>query len=182
MRRELSVPFDVRGQRGLINVRVLPNDDPWASGHQLVVPDLDAEAYRGFPICTATLRYHGQGINAIMGWVQLITREFDGDVSVDALPMLAEAGPLYAYGHLPTFFDAPANPGHPDGEWRADTFLVIAPDVIHTRALEPVAAFSWGYRITGGYPDVLDPVRRDASDWSGHRTVLATSYPDWSFL
>ena len=51
----------------------------------LVVPDLDAEAYRGFPICTATLRYHGQGINAIMGWVQLITREFDGDVAVDAL-------------------------------------------------------------------------------------------------
>ena len=180
MRRELSVPFEVRGQRGLINIRVLPNDDPWASGHQLVVPDLDAESFRGFPICTATLRYHGQGINAVMGWVQLVTH--NSTVTVGTLPFLADAGPLYAYGHLPTFFDAPANPDHPDGEWRADTFLVIAPDVIHSRVLEPVAAFSWGYRLTAGFPDVLDPVRRDATDWSGHRDVLATRYPTWTFV
>ena len=185
MRRELSVPFEVRGQRGLINIRVLANDDPWASGHQLVVPDLDAEAFRGFPICTATLRYHGQGINAIMGWVQVVTRTESAArstvVSVDTLPFLAEAGPLYAYGHLPTFFDAPANPDHPDGEWRADTFLVIAPDVMHTRVLEPVAAFSWGYRLTGGYPDTLDPARRDPG-WPEYKAVLAGTYPDWTFL
>lgn len=180
MRRELSVPFEVRGQRGLVNVRVVANDDPWASGHQLLVPDLVAESFRGFPICTATLRYHGQGINAIMGWVQLATRDFDGLVSVDALPFHAEASPLFSYGHLPTFFDAPANPDHPDGVWRADTFLVIAPDVIRTRSLVPVAAFTWGYRLSGGYPDPLDPVRRDA-DWSDHRGVLQKSYPDWIF-
>jgi len=181
MRRELSVPFEVRGQRGLINIRVLPNEDPWASGHQLVVPDLHVESFRGFPICTATLRYHGQGINAIMGWVQVVTREFDRDVSVDVLPFLAEAGPLYAYGHLPTFFDAPANPDHPDGEWRADTFLVIAPDVMHSRTLEPVAAFTWGYRISSGVPDVLDPARASATDWAGHRPTLSTAYPTWTF-
>ena len=180
MRRELSVPFEVRGHRGLINIRVLANDDPWASGHQLVVPDLDAEAFRGFPICTAALRYHGQGLNAVMGWVQVIRRSFDGEALVDTLPLLADGGPLYAYGYLPTFFDAPANPGDPDGVWHADTFLVIVPDVIHTRVLEPVAAFTWGYRLVGGYADPLDPARRSA-DWSDHRAVLTTAYPDWGF-
>jgi hypothetical protein len=181
MRRELSVPFEVRGQRGLVNIRVLANDDPWASGHQLVAPDFDPEAFRNFPICTATLRYHGQGLNAIMGWVQLVTRSFDGNVSVDALPLTGDTSPLYAYGFLPPFFDAPANPDHPDGVWRADTFLVIVPDVIRTRVLEPVAAFTWGYRLTNGYADPLDPARRSA-DWSDHRAVLARSYPHWKFL
>lgn len=181
MRRELSVPFEVRGQRGLINIRVLANDDPYASGHELVVPGLDAEAFRGFPICTATLRYHGQGLNAVMGWVQVVTRSFDRNVSVDTLPFLADAGPLYAYGFLPTFFDAPANPGQPDGVWRADTFLVVTSDVIHTRTLEPIAAFTWGYRITGGYADPVDPARRSA-DWTDHRAVLTKRYPDWTYL
>ncbi|WBQ03254.1 hypothetical protein [Kribbella sp. CA-293567] len=180
MRRELSVPFEVRGHRGLVNIRVLANDDPWASGHQLVAADLDAEAYRNFPICTATLRYHGQGLNAVMGWVQLVTRSFDGDVSVDVLPFAAEASPLYAYGFLPAFFDAPANPDHPDGVWRADTFLVVVPDVIRSRVLEPIAAFTWGYRLHGGYADPLDPARRPA-DWTDHRAVLSASYPDWIF-
>lgn len=185
MRRELSVPFEVRGQRGLINVRVLANDDPWASGHQLVMPGVNAESLRGFPICTATLRYHGQGINAIMGWVQVITRTEvatgRSTTTVATLPFLADAGPLYAYGHLPTFFDAPAHPEHPDGDWRADTFLVVAPDVIHTRALEPVAAFTWGYRLRGGYADPTDPERR-AGDWADKRATLAAAYPYWKFL
>ncbi|GAA0944318.1 hypothetical protein GCM10009554_38400 [Kribbella koreensis] len=179
MRRELSVPFEVRGQRGLINIRVLANDDPYASGHQLVVPGLDAESYRNFPICTATLRYHGQGINAIMGWIQLVTRS--GVVTVDAPAFTADASPLSAYGFLPTFFDAPAHPEDPDGVWRADTFLVIVPDVIHTRAVEPVAAFTWGYRLHGGYADPLDPARRSA-DWQDHRATLAARYPYWMFL
>jgi predicted RNA-binding protein with TRAM domain len=183
MRRELSVPFECRGHRGLISIRVLANNDPWASGHQLVVPDLDAESFRGFPICTATLRYHGQGINAIMGWVQLITNieaaTRSTAVEVDASPI--QPGPLYAYGHLPTFFDAPANPDHPDGVWRADTFLVIVPDVMRTRVLVPIAAFRWGYRLVGGHPDPLDPERRD-SDWSEFKAVLSAAHPDWSFL
>ena len=34
MRRELSVPFEVRGQRGLVNVRVVANDDTIQFGGQ----------------------------------------------------------------------------------------------------------------------------------------------------
>lgn len=179
VRRELAVQFEIRGQRGLINVRVVPNQDPWASGHQLVAADFDAEAFRGFPICTATLRYHGQGINSWMGWVQMVSR--DDEVTVDVPPILAYAGPLYTYGHLPALFDAPADPGGPDGSWQADTFLVVAPDVVHSRHLQPVAAFSWGYRLTDGNPELLEPVPRDAADWGGHEAVLAAQYPAWEF-
>ena len=92
-----------------------------------IVPDLDAETFRGFPICTATLRYHGQGLNAVMGWIQVVARSFDGDATVDVLPYFAGAAPFSSYGHLPTFFDAPANPDHPDGVWTATTFLTDRP-------------------------------------------------------
>jgi hypothetical protein len=181
MRRESSIPFDTRGHRGLISVRIVPNDDPWASGHQLVVPDLDAKAFRGFPMCTASLRYHGHGIAAIMGWIQVITREFDGNVSVDLAPNLDHTDPFYTYGYLPTFFDAPANPDHPDGTWRADTFLVVVPDVIHSRTVESIAGFTWGYRLESGRPTLLDVTPGSATGWSGHNAVLTKSHPTWTF-
>ncbi|MFF1817562.1 hypothetical protein ACFVWG_09710 [Kribbella sp. NPDC058245] len=176
MRRELSLPFETRGHRGLISVRVVPNDDPWASGHQLVVPDLDAEAFRGFPICTAGLRYHGQGIEAIMGWIQVTN-----GVAIDLVPNLSGIDPFYSYGYLPTFFDAPANPDHPDGTWRADTFLTVVPDVIRSQVVEPIAAFSWGYELRSGRPDLLDVTTLAARDWAGHRALLETGHPTWTF-
>ena len=58
---------------------------------------------------------------------------------------------------------------------------MIVPDVIHTRVVEPIAAFTWGYRLHGGYADPLDPARRSA-DWRDHRASLTTRYPDWQFL
>jgi hypothetical protein len=173
MRRELSLPFETRGHRGLISVRVIPNDDPWASGHQLVVPDLDAEAFRGFPICTASLRYHGQGIEAIMGWIQVIN-----GVAVDLVPNLSGVDPFYSYGYLPTFFDAPV---HHDGRWQADTFLTVVPDVIHSQVVEPIAAFSWGYELQSGRPNLLDVTALAARDWAGHRALLEAGHPTWTF-
>lgn len=181
MRRELSIPFETRGNRGLISVRIVPNDDPWASGHQLLVPGLNAEAFRGFPICTASLRYHGQAIAGIMGWIQVATREFDGEMSVDRAPNLDQTDPFYTYGYLPTFFDAPANPDHPDGIWRADTFLVVVPDVNRSRIVEPIAGFSWGYRLQSGRPTLLDVTALSASGWAGHSAVLEKSHPAWTF-
>ncbi|MFC9692255.1 hypothetical protein ACFTSF_27145 [Kribbella sp. NPDC056951] len=180
MRRETSVPFETRGHRGLISVRVIPNDDPWASGHQLVVPDLDAEAFRGFPICTAALRYHGQGVQAIMGWIQVVTN--GGSATVDLVPNLSSVDPFSSYGYLPTFFDAPANPDHPDGTWRADTFLVVVPDVIRSRVVEPIAAFSWGYELYSGRPELLDVGALPAKGWAGHRELLEAGHPAWTFV
>jgi hypothetical protein len=181
MRQELSIPFETRAHRGLISVRVIPNDDPWASGHQLVVPDLNAEAFRGFPICSASLRYHGHGLNAVMGWIQIISREYDGAVAVDLAPNLDHTDPFYTYGYLPTFFDAPANPDHPDGTWQADTFLVVVPDVIRSRTVTPLAGFSWGYRLRGGHPSLLDVTPTPTTPWPTHRPLLTTTHPTWTF-
>ena len=131
-------------------------------------------------MCTATLRYHGPGLKAIMGWVQVITRAFDGDISVDVLPYFADT-PLYAYGHLPTFFDAPANPDHPDGIWRADTFLVVAPDVIRHPAPPPHRRLHLGLPPRVRPPDPLDPTPLAPTSWSGHRAALEAAYPTWTF-
>jgi len=117
-----------------------------------------------------------------MGWIQLVSRESGSDVSVDLMPNLDQSDPFYAYGYLPTFFDAPANPDHPDGTWRADTFLVVVPDVIRSRTVEPVGAFTWGYELRSGRPRLLDVVPLDATDWAGHRSALQSNHPAWSFV
>jgi len=47
----------------------------------------------------------------------------EASVSVDVAPFLAsEDSPLAFFGHLPTLFDAAANPDHPDGDWVAESF------------------------------------------------------------
>ncbi|NUR98727.1 MAG: hypothetical protein HOV67_26165 [Kribbellaceae bacterium] len=173
----MRIPFTTRGHDGTITVQVSPND-PAVSGHALVVPDLDANAFRGFPVCTASLSFGGEGINAIFGWIQVV--ENGRSVSVDLLPNLDATDPFYVYGYLPTFFDAPANPDHADGVWRADTFLAVVPDVIRSRVVEPVAGFSWGYELRGGRPRLLEVAEVDG--WAGRRDVLAGQHPAWTFV
>ncbi|MFF0345967.1 hypothetical protein [Kribbella sp. NPDC004875] len=173
----MRIPFTARGHHGVISVRVEPNTDPTASGHGLVVPEVDG--FHGFPICTASLTFDGRGITAIFGWIQVVTN--GPDVTVDLLPNLDRTDPFYTYGYLPTFFDAPANPNHPDGTWRADTFLVLVPDVIRSHAIKPVAAFTWGYNLTSGHPTLLPPHPLPPTNWSNHRPLLEQSHPTWTF-
>ncbi|HWD81400.1 MAG TPA: hypothetical protein VG497_21040 [Kribbella sp.] len=173
----MRIPFTTRGHHGTITVEVAPNNSA-VTGHALVVPDLDASAFRGFPVCTASVEFGGAGINAIFGWIQVVDN--GGSVSVDLLPNLDATDPFYVYGYLPTFFDAPANPDHADGVWRAETFLVVVPDVIRSRVVSPVAGFGWGYELRGGRPALLDVVEVDG--WGGRRDFRASRHPKWVFL
>ena len=173
----MRIPFTARGHDGTITVRVTPND-PAVSGHALVVPDLELDGFRGFPACTASVEFGGEGINAVFGWIQVISN--GAEVSVDLLLNLDPTDPFYVYGYLPTFFDAPADPDHADGVWRADTFLVAVPDVIRSRTVEAVAGFSWGYELRGGRPALLGVV--EVGGWAGHRGVLTARHPKWTFL
>jgi hypothetical protein len=143
------------------------------------VPEVDENVFRGFPVCTAALTYDGEGINAFFGWIHVITAV--GEVTVDLLPNLDQTDPFYTYGYLPTFFDAPANPGHPDGTWRADTFLVLVPDVVRSRVVVPVAGFSWGYDLSASRPTVLPATELQTDDWAEHRDLLEASHPVWVF-
>ncbi|HZX04973.1 hypothetical protein [Kribbella sp.] len=172
----MRIPFTTRGHDGEISVRVEPND-PAVSGHYLVAPGLDPA---GFPVCTASLTFGGVGIDAILGWIQVVSSA--GEVSVDLMPNLDGTDPFYTYGYLPTFFDAPANPDHSDGVWRADTFLVAVPDVIRSRRVVPVAGFTWGYELVGGRPVVLGVEELAVGEWAGHRELLGSRHPAWGFV
>lgn len=97
--------------------------------------------------------------------------------------MLATAdSPLAGFGYLPTFFDAPANPDHPDGEWVAETFLVALPDIARTRRLAAVTGFRWGYRLAAGIPAPLPAAPIGPQRWEARRPMLTSAYPSWTFL
>ena len=137
----LMLPFELRGHEGRVLVELSPNSDPVGLGHPLVAKDFDAHRFTGFPVLHASIDYAGSGLLAAMGWLQII-RHFDArgetGFAVDRFPLGPEDSPLYAYGYLPTFFDAPANPDHPDGIWQADTWLVAIPDLVRSRRLGAV--------------------------------------------
>ena len=102
---------------------------------------------------------------------------------MDLPPILADAGsPLAAFGYLPVMFDAPANPDHPDGEWIAETFLVIVPDIGRTRRLVALTGFRWGYRLASGRPTPLPVSPIGPERWQANRPMLKEAYQDWSFL
>jgi hypothetical protein len=119
----LALPFVLRGASGRVHVELLRNTDPVRLGHALVAIGFDEERFRGFPVVRASITYSGEGLRAAMGWIQVvrhIAADRLGEVAVDRFPLGPEDSPLYTYGYLPTFFDAPANPDHPDGVWQAD--------------------------------------------------------------
>jgi hypothetical protein len=100
--------------------------DPVAVGFDIVALGFDETRFRGFPVIRAEIHFDPTGYKAVFGWLPIITIQTaaTGETTseVDLPPILAEAGsPLAAFGYLPTLFDAPANPDHPDGEWSAET-------------------------------------------------------------
>jgi hypothetical protein len=181
----LDLTFRVRDRDGAVHVEVTPNDDPEDIGHPLVAIGYDRDVFRGFPVVTAEVSYDGRGVRAWMGWVQVIERHDDDGAVVAEVdgPPWSERLPFYTFGYLPTFSDFPANPDHPDGDWVADAFLVVIPDVVRSRVLAPVVGFRWGYRLVGGRAVALfAPTEARAEKWEHHRALLGASYPDWSFL
>jgi hypothetical protein len=182
----MTVPFILRDRSGSVEIHVEANRDPDDLGHPLVAVGYDREAFVGFPVVEAHIRYEGRGPRAWMGWLQVIERvDDDGTVviEVDAAPLLGDQSPLYTFGYAPTFSDFPANPSHPDGRWHAYAFLVAVPDVVRSRVLKPVVGFQWGYRLLRGRPvEIFEPNPLALGKWNAVRELLATRYPTWSFL
>lgn len=182
----LLVPFHLRGHAGRVVVRYEVNDDPIALGHDLCAVGFDAETFLGFPVIEARVEYEGRGYRAVFGWVQFITHLWVGrderEVSVDLWPFLADIdNPMVVYGYLPTLFDAPANPDHPDGDWVAESFLVAGPDIARTRRLGAALGLRWGYRLADGRPTPLPVETASADDWNAHLPLLRAQFPSWTF-
>src|SRR5579875_130643 len=136
--------------------------------------------------CQGGGRLRGQGYHCYFGWVQTIRRTESAKraviAEVDLPACLGSDGvPMMAFGYLPSFYDAPANPHHPDGIWRASTFLVAIPDLVRSRVLEPVAGFGWGYRLAGGKPAPLPVEPLGTKAWNDSRRLLAGTHPRWIF-
>ena len=97
--------------------------------------------------------------------------------------MLGQDLPLSTFGYLPSFADAPANPHHPDGSWRAFAFLIAVPDLVRVREVFPVAGFGWGYRLRGTRPvELFAPTPAGTDVWETWRPLLSELHTRWSFL
>ena len=70
---------------------------------------------------------------------------------MDALPYFADASSaVRGTASCRPSSTPPRTRTIPTASGERSTFLVIVPDVIHTRVVEPIAAFTWGYRLHGG--------------------------------
>jgi hypothetical protein len=183
----LVLPFTCRGDAGTVDVHYGVTSDPAALGFDLAAVGFDNARFAGFPAVRAEVSLGGEGYRAVVGWLQVISRSVAASgelvVEVDLPPVLATAdSPLAGFGYLPTFFDAPANPDHPDGEWVAETFLVALPDIARTRRVAAVTGFRWGYRLAAAIPAPLPVAPVGPQRWEAHRPMLASAYPSWTFL
>jgi hypothetical protein len=176
----LDIEFSYKGDRGCVSVSCVPDDAPAAVGK-----DEDA---RGFPVCTATIDYAGQGYRALFGWVQLV-RSTDSAVErtafqMDPLRFFEDSPAPYCwYGLVPTLFDAPSRQERKPLAWLAHSFLAVTPwDMGALRQVVPLLGFSWGFEIdAGGRITLVPEARLSAADWTAHIPYLSMSYPTWEF-
>ena len=175
----MILPFRAHGHDGHIQLTYETEGDPETIGSALVgAANFDPATFRGFPTMMVSVDYEGSGYRGTFGWIQVINCR-----DVDLPPFLADVdSPFCAFGHLPSFFDAPANPEHPDGPWVAETFLVASPDIARTRRLTPLVGFQWGYELTGGRAIAFLPSEIGPARWNAVRELLRTQFDSWTFL
>lgn len=181
----ISIPFRLRHRSGSVAVSMRPNDGSGESGHDLLDPSLDPAAVAGFPVITASIDYAGYGPRAWCGWLQVLHIERAGEPVehlIDAINVAESGSPLYGFGYLPPFADAPVSLDRRDMRWRADTFLVAIPGVIGSRAVESVCGFSWGYEMRGGMPRLMPLAVTRSADWMRCQQILSNAYPAWWFV
>lgn len=182
----LSLLFACRGGTGRVLVHYGTIEDPAMLGFDLLDVGVELTQVIGFPAVRAEVSFDREGYHSYFGWVQTISRtdSMSGAVLAEVdLPQFLEGDglPMLAFGYLPSFYDAPANPHHPDGSWQASTFLVAIPDLARSRVLEPVAGFGWGYQLAGGKPTPLPLAALGDDAWNEARRLLTDAFPFWSF-
>lgn len=169
----LRLPFHTRGHDGQLRVKVRPNDDPYATGHDQVAKNFDYEAFKGFPVLTAEVDFPCEGPAGWFAWIQLIRHIRDGAIIDEEI----DGNPLYVEGYHPTFADAPANPDHLDLDWRADAFLIRATG----RQISPIIGFTWGYRrFLDNRTELLPLEPADNDAWLHLKHRLEQDYDGWT--
>jgi len=176
---DLSLGFEARGVPGTVRLSVWVNSDPGAVGSG---PEAE-----GFPACQATVSIDLRGYDSLFGWVQVVGTESPADPArrfeVDPLEVFADLDmPFGFYGVLPTLFDAPSRRDRQQTlDWLAHAFLCVSPGRPMDRAVRPVVAFKWGFRMYDGQIDTVAPDGLALSGWNNHLSLLRTTYPGWRF-
>ena len=138
---------------------------------------------KGFPVCHAMVAFAGEGYASVMGWIQIL--RFHGaanGVLVDQPPQLEGTDMPYVYfGPCPSLFDNPFTTQR-GVHWTAEAFLVISPDAVMTRVVQPVCGFRWGYSTEGELTLALPLAEIEPAAWLDACTVLRERYPSWTFL
>ncbi|MGI9157880.1 MAG: hypothetical protein ACR2FG_14810 [Marmoricola sp.] len=177
--------FQLRGRPGSVRVRYGVNDDPARWGYPLLRIDSLVELSRGFPVVQAEVEHDAQGYAAMLAWIQLVrmTDLDSGESStlVDGAPQLEGLDlPYVSFGVRPILFDAPSTTTR-NADWDADAFLVVTPDALMTRRVQPLCGFGWGYRVRDGEPAATRLQELDAASWRRDRDFLAEQHPSWTF-
>lgn len=179
------IGFQLRGRPGSVLVRYGVNDDPARWGYPLLGLDSLVEISRGFPVVQAEVEHDAQGYAAVLAWIQVVRMtDLDSAEStrfVDVAPQLAGLDvPYFSFGVRPVLFDAPSSTTR-NADWDADTFLVVTPDGVTTRRIQPLCGFSWGYRLRDGEPAAARLQELDAASWRRDSDFLADHHPSWTF-
>jgi hypothetical protein len=154
--RVLTLPFESHGHKGRVHVAYGAVTDSDRLGFNMLGVGLQPHQPVGYPVVKADIDFDGDGCSALFGWVQVIhNTAWPPELAeeVDLPPFLLGSNtPMMYFGYLPTMFDAPANPHHPDGDWTAFTFLTAIPDLVVSRSVQALTGFRWGYRLACGQP------------------------------
>jgi len=179
---ELRIPFRARGHDGVVTVEYEVNENPQRWGNPLLGFGDPPDIGKGFPVCRATVAYDGEGYASVMGWIQIL--RFHGTENgeiIDLPPQLAESEMPYVYwGPYPSFFDNPFT-NKKGVHWTADAFLVVSPDAVMTRVVQPVCGFHWGYSTEGDETSALPLTLVDPDAWVFARMLLRERYRQWEF-
>jgi hypothetical protein len=181
----LAIDFVAHNMPGSVTVRCQANTDPERLGFGLLGLPFPPERARGFPVVEATVAYAGQGYHAWMAWLQVVRwREADGpeQFEVDRPPQLRGLDyPFCVAGPRPLLIDAPVMDEAPV-DWWATAFLVVSPDAIMRRVVEPVCCFRWGYVVDAhGAVSIRAPVAQPlAAAWQEFRGRVAAQHPSWT--
>jgi hypothetical protein len=176
----LEIEFRHDSLEGRVLVSCVANLDPPSVGK-------GADAL-GFPVCTATIEYPGEGYRALFGWVQLVrsTDNASGGASFEMDPARFfedSPAPYCWYGIRPILFDAPSREERRPIDWVAYSFLGVTPRDAGARKLVlPLLGFSWGFRIDASEQITLSAVEKlAAGHWNDLIPFLTATYPPWEF-
>lgn len=187
--QSLCIDFSLpRSRSGKVNVSVKPDSDPTENGLKLLFPAQDMSAFKGFPVCEATVEAFGtRGYGSMYGWIQMVRSGESSDIDsvpweMDPIPFLAGLNtPFCWFGPEPKLYDAPVRTGVQRLDWTCHSYLTYIEDALLSKVVKPILGFEWGFVIEHGKPSVKVLRQVPLGTWNEHLALLESSFAGWKF-